>query len=158
MLDDLDRRIIRRVCGDIGESLHPFRQMAQELGIEEAQLLARLQRYAETGTLRRFGAILRHQKAGFVANGMSVWNVPDADVDRVGRQMAQHREVSHCYERPRPPGWPYNLYGMIHGRTREECRAVADRISREVAIDDYQVLFTVREFKKTSMVYLEDPS
>jgi len=157
MLDELDRNIIRRVCGDIGHSPRPFREMAEELGLDEADLLVRLRSYKQDGVLRRFGAILRHQKAGYVANGMSVWNVPDGDVARVGEQMASFREVSHCYERPRLPDWPYNLFGMIHGHSEDECRAVAARIALQIGIDDYRVLFSRREFKKTSMVY-DDPS
>ena len=158
MLDDLDRRIIRRACGDIGSSAHPFREMAGELGLDETKLLRRLRTYKQRGMLRRFGAILKHQQAGFVANGMSVWNVPDGDVVRVGEQMAAAREVSHCYERPRLPDWPYNLFGMIHGRSEDECRTVAARMAREIGIDDYRVLFSLREFKKTSMVYFDDDS
>ncbi len=156
MIDDIDRRIIKRVCGDISDSLHPFRDIAAEIGVEEGVLLERLRSYREKGMLRRFGAILRHQKAGYVANAMSVWNVPKPDVARVGELMTKYPEISHCYERPAPPDWPYTLYGMIHGRTKEDCLAVAARVSGDIGIDDYHILFSVREFKKTSMVYLDN--
>ncbi len=152
-LDDKDRRIIARACGDIGDSPCPFAAMAFELGLDENDLLARLKSYKERGVLRRFGAMLRHREAGFTANGMSVWNVPEGTVESAGKRLAASRDVSHCYERPRFPGWSYNVFGMIHGRSREECLEAARRISRETGIDDYQVLFSVREFKKTSMVY-----
>lgn len=153
MLDELDRRIINRFCADIGTSPHPFRDIALELGIAEDELLSRLRALREQGSMRRFGAILRHQAAGFSANGMSVWNVPDADVERVGMIMSEFAEVSHCYERSRFADWPYNLFAMIHGHSEDECREIASRISQATGITDYDMLFSEREFKKTSMQY-----
>ena len=152
-LEEMDRAIIRRVSADIGESLYPFREIALELKLSEDDVLERLKSYTQQGIIRRFGAILRHQVAGYEANGMSVWNVPGSDVDRVGRILAACPEISHCYERPRSPDWPYNLYGMIHGHSRDEVLNVARKAAEKISIDDYDVLFSVREFKKTSMVY-----
>lgn len=149
-IDDTDRRIIERMCMDIGEGAHPFREIASELGIAEDELLARLKAHKQYGAMRRFGAVLRHQRAGFTANGMSVWNAPDGDVDRVGRCLAECERVSHCYERPRLQGWPYNIYAMIHAGDESACLAVARHISETTHIEDYQVLFSRREFKKTS--------
>ncbi|MHB0938205.1 MAG: siroheme decarboxylase subunit beta [Armatimonadota bacterium] len=153
MPDELDRRIIARLCGDLGESLDPFGEIATELGIEREELLARVRRYQETKRMRRLGAVLKHQNAGFTANGMSVWNVPADQVERVSQVMMRQPEVSHCYERPRLPDWPYNLFAMIHGQTEADCRAVAARIAAAAGMDEYDMLFSVREFKKTSMVY-----
>lgn len=155
-LDETDRAIIRRVCRDIGESLLPYSEIAAELGLSEEELLRRLQMYKQEKVLRRFGTVLRHQKAGFTANGMSAWNVPDSDAERVGQHLAECSEVSHCYERQRFAGWDYNIYAMIHCRKEEECLSVAERLSSETGIGDYQVLFSVREFKKTSMVYFAE--
>lgn len=151
--DDLDRRLIARACGDVDESRAPFRGMAAELNAGEEEILVRLRRYRQTGAMRRFGAVLRHRAAGFTANGMSVWDVPDAATLHAGEAMSAHPEVSHCYQRPRFTGWPYNLFAMIHGQTREACMPVAERIAREIGMHDYRVLFSLREFKKTSMVY-----
>ena len=153
MLDERDRRIINRFCGDIGAGLHPFQEIATELGIPEDELLARLRAYQEQGFMRRFGAMLRHQVAGFTANGMSVWNVPDHEVERVGTLMSECLEVSHCYERPRLPDWPYNLFAMIHAHSEAECRQVAARIAASAGIAEYDILFSIREFKKSSMQY-----
>lgn len=153
MLDELDRQIIPRLCGDLGESLDPFGEMAAEFDITTEELLARVRRYRETKRMRRLGAVLKHQNAGFTANGMSVWNVPADQVERVSQVMMRQPEVSHCYERPRLPDWPYNLFAMIHGQTEAECRAVAARIAEEAGVGDYDILFSVREFKKTSMAY-----
>lgn len=154
MLDELDRRIIARLCGDLGEGLDPFGEIAAELDIPRAVLLDRIRGYRDGGQLRRLGAVLKHQNAGYRANGMSVWNVPADAVERVSAIMTAQPEVSHCYERPRLPDWPFNLFAMIHGHTEADCRAVADRIASLADIADYDVLFSVREFKKTSMVYL----
>lgn len=154
-ITDTDRRLIPRCCGDIGEADRPFQAIADELQMAEAEVLQRLQTYKDTGALRRFGAILRHQAAGFTANGMSGWNVPTGDVERVAALIAACPEVSHCYERPPLPDWPYNLYGMIHGASREACVATATRLALASGVADYQILFSLREFKKSSMVYLD---
>ncbi|MHB9130842.1 MAG: siroheme decarboxylase subunit beta [Armatimonadota bacterium] len=154
MLDQIDRALIARVCDDLGDSLYPFRAIADELHITEEEVLMRLTRLREQGILRRFGAILRHQRAGFVANGMSVWDVPQNDVERVGERMTACPEISHCYERQPLPDWPYNMYAMIHATTREACEAIAAGLAEELGIERYRVLFSVREFKKTSMQYL----
>jgi len=153
MLDDLDRTIINRLCGDIGESLDPFGDIAAELGLAREELLTRIKGYQQSKKMRRLGAVLKHQNAGFTANGMSVWNVPAEQVERISQVMMRRPEVSHCYERPRLPDWPYNLFAMIHGQTEAECRAVAARIAAEAEVSDYDILFSIREFKKTSMVY-----
>ena len=153
MLDPLDRKIIARLCGDIGSGFYPFRAIAAEFSLGEDELLERIRGYQASGMLRRFGAILHHQTAGFTANGMSVWNVPDHDVERVGAVMTGFAEVSHCYVRPRLPDWPYNVFGMIHGHSEDQCCALAARISDTTEIRDYDMLFSIREFKKSSMVY-----
>ena len=155
-LDGTDRRAIRLACGDLGLERHPFRAWAADLGIPEADLLARFAAYRRSGAMRRFGAVIRHHAAGFTANGMSVWDVPDADVAFVCERLSACAEISHCYERPRFPGWPYNVFGMIHGRSREECLSVAIRVAEATGMSNYDVLFSVREFKKTSMVYFAD--
>lgn len=153
MFDKVGRELIARMCGDIGGSLYPYREIAAELGLKEEEVISRLKSYKSDGTLRRFGAVLRHQSAGYKANGMSVWDVQDPDVSRVGDQLASCREISHCYERPRFSDWPYNVYAMMHGKTKDEVLSLAGRIAEQVSIDNYEVLFSVREFKKTSMVY-----
>jgi len=107
----------------------------------------------DSGIIRRFGATLHHQKAGFSANAMVAWIVPDSKVEEAGRIMAGFREVSHCYQRVTQGDWKYNVYTMIHGNSRDECREIARRISKNTGINEYAVLFSVKEFKKTSMEY-----
>jgi len=153
ILDNQDKQLITRLCEDLGDDLYPFRAIAEELNMPEADVLERIQRLKASGALRRLGAILRHQKAGMTANGMSVWNVPDADIARVADALTACPEITHCYERPRLPDWPYNLFGMIHAKSEDDCRAVAARVAEITGITDYDVLFSIREFKKTSMKY-----
>jgi DNA-binding Lrp family transcriptional regulator len=108
---------------------------------------------AETGEIRRFGATLKHQKAGYGANVMAAWFVDEQDVDRVGALMAKRPEISHCYHRVTCLEWPYNLYTMIHGRTPEDCQAVVAAIAAETGLDDFALLFSLKELKKVSMRY-----
>lgn len=155
-LDATDRRLICRACGDLDDGPRPFGTLAAAAGVTESEGLARLERYRQAGAMRRFGAVLHHRAAGVTANGMSAWNVPDGGIQRVGEAMAACPDVSHCYERPRLPGWPYNLLAMIHGRDRTTCLTRAARLAADTGISDYQVLFSAREFKKTSMVYFPE--
>jgi len=106
--------------------------------------------------IRRWGAIVRHQKIGYDHNAMGVWNVPADRVDEYGMTIAAYDEVSHCYTRKAPPGWPYNLYSMVHGLSDQECIDAIDKIAREVGLTDYGALFSQREFKRSDMEYFPD--
>lgn len=134
----------------------PFRDIAEKLGVSEDEVIEKTRLYGERGYYRRFGATLRHQKAGFTANGMGVWAVPDeADRKRLGEMLSSYPEVSHAYERPSFDDWPYHLFTMIHGRSKDEVLKIAKKMSEETGIADYDVLFSTREFKKTSMQYFD---
>jgi len=152
-LDHIDRRIIRCLSGDIAGDKTPYRKVAEQVGVSEDEVLDRIERYIQSGTLRRLGAIVNHSRAGFSANGMVIWNVPDPMVDEVGPIMASFDEVTHCYVRARHPDWVGNLYTMVHGTTEEVCRNIAQRISERTGVTEYRILFSSREFKKTSMIY-----
>lgn len=150
----VDRRIMKCLQDNIPSSLRPYQEIAAEAGVSEDEVIARIRSYKEKKWVRRFGATLRHQKAGFKFNGMGVWVVPDESKRQsLGEVMASFPEVSHCYERPSYSDWPYNLFTMIHGQSREECEAVAKRISEKTGIKEYRMLYSSREFKKSSMVY-----
>ncbi|HEY3376847.1 MAG TPA: Lrp/AsnC family transcriptional regulator [Armatimonadota bacterium] len=155
-LDATDRRIIARLCDDLDDSLYPYQALAAELDITETALLARLRAYREAGVMRRFGAMLRHQHAGYTANALSAWQVPDAELTRVGALLAARAEISHCYARPPLPDWPYTLYAMIHGHSQDDCRTLADRLAQQSGISDYTLLFSLHEYKKTSMRYFSE--
>ena len=148
-IDDLDLALIRAAQEGIALTARPYRQLGDRLSIGEDEVIERLAALLEEEVIRRFSATIGHRALGIVANAMIVWRVPPEDVDRVGPIMASFNEVTHCYERPARPNWPFNLYTVVHSPSREECRRVAAEISREVGISDYQVLFSEREFKKT---------
>ena len=115
-------------------SPRPFQEIAQELGLEEEVLVNIIQDLMDHGYIRRFGATIRHRISGFQANAMAAWAVPEAEVERVGAQMAAVREVTHCYEREISGEWPYNVFTMIHGHTQEECEAIARRMAAATGI------------------------
>jgi len=148
-----DKKIIRMIQGDLPVSPTPFGPLAKKLGIEEKEFLKRVRRFIRAGMIRRFGAILRHQIAGYRGNAMAVWSVPEEEIDRISRTMTSFPTVSHCYLRPEHPRWPYNLYTMIHGKSSEDCRKTAKRMARETGIKNYRLLFSKREHKKSSMNY-----
>ncbi len=153
MIDELDKKIISLIQGDLPLSRRPIPVLAQRIGISEDDFVRRVRSLRERGIIRRFGATLRHQEAGFNANAMGAWAVPVDRIDEVGKAMAGFREVTHCYQR-RPQGdWKYNLYTMIHGDSQEDCRRIAEEMSAQAGIVDYILLFSQKEFKKTSMAY-----
>lgn len=150
---DDEKKLIRMLQEDLPLVTQPFKVIAGEVGLTEEEVIAKIQEWAKKGTIRRFGAILRHREAGFRENAMVVWRVPAKQVEKVGKIMATFKEVSHCYERLTYPGWPYNLFTMIHGRTKEECEEVARKISKATDTKDFKLLYSTREFKKVSMKY-----
>jgi DNA-binding Lrp family transcriptional regulator len=155
MLSDLEKKVIRGLQRDLPAVSHPFREIAQELGLPEKELTAVIQRLMAEGYIRRFGATIRHRISGFQANAMVAWAVPEEEVERVGAQMAQVREVTHCYERQVSGDWRYNVFTMIHGKTQEECEAIARRLAMQTGIRDYALLFSDAELKKTTMRYFQ---
>ncbi len=155
-LTEKEKSLIRIVQGDMPITERPYKAIADSLGVTEEEVIAKIKEFREKGYIRRFGATLRHREAGIMANGMGIWIVSKEDVQRVGKIMASFKEVTHCYERPTFSDWPYNVYTMIHGKTREDCEAVAKRISEATGIKDYKMLYSTKEFKKTSMKYFED--
>ncbi|OPX86820.1 MAG: hypothetical protein A4E53_02852 [Pelotomaculum sp. PtaB.Bin104] len=155
MLSDQDKQIVRAVQQGLPLTSRPFQAMAEQLGLSEEELLDRILAMYKDGRIRRFGAVVRHRELGFVANAMVVWDVPAEQVMTKGKIMASFPEVSHCYQRPRQPGWSYNLFTMIHGQSREYCAEVADRIARATGLTEYRLLFSTAELKKSSMRYFE---
>ena len=154
MLDAIDRRIIAATQAGLPLVREPYRAVAEKLGLEQAEVIARLKRLLEQGAIRRIGAVPNHYALGFTANGMSVWDVADEAVAGIGGRIGALDEVTHCYERPRHlPLWPYNLFAMVHGQTREEVRAKVERIAQLIgpAARGHDVLFSTRILKKTGL-------
>ena len=153
MLTDLEKKVIASIQEDIPLTPQPYLAIAAAAGISEQVLLDTLKNLCSRGVIRRFGATIRHQKSGFEANAMTAWRVPEDRIEPVGETMAGSSHVSHCYRRNPTEQWPYNLYTMIHAADEETCRAIAEGLSRETGIEDYLLLFSRRELKKTSMKY-----
>jgi len=150
-MDKIDIGLLKSTQDGIPITSEPFRQIALKLGISEDEVMERLTSMMKEGAIRRFGASIGHRAIGITANAMCTWNVPDENVEEVGALMAGFAEVTHCYERPRYPGWKYNLFTMIHAYSRDECEKVAKEISIATGIRDYSILFSEKEFKKTGV-------
>jgi siroheme decarboxylase len=155
-LEDLDIAVIRELQGDMPVVPEPYQPTADALGLPVERLLAHLEGMRERGALRRVAAILYHRRAGFSANGMGVWKVPEERIDEIGPRMASYRGISHCYQRPTYPDWPYSVFTMAHGRSKEECDAILDRIAEETGIHERAVLYSSTEFKKIRLLYFTD--
>jgi DNA-binding Lrp family transcriptional regulator len=153
MVDDLDKKVIRLIQGDLPLDLRPFAILAEKIGIPEDRVISRIVALKEQGVIRRFGATLRHQEAGFRSNAMIAWMVPPQRIEQVGKTLSEFREVTHCYQRKPQRDWHYNLYSMIHAASRDQCHQLAERMSQSVGVDDYILLFSEKEFRKTSMAY-----
>lgn len=152
---DTDRAILAIVQKNLPDSLTPYADIAAAVGVSEEQVLNLLRAMKEDGSIRRFGASIKHQKAGYVHNAMVAWVVAsEAEADAAGATAARHALVSHCYYRPSSaPNWPYELYTMVHGRDAGEHLRVVEELRRSTGLDDYAVLESIRELKKTSMTY-----
>ena len=152
-MDNFREKLVRKLQGDIPLVAEPFAKMADELGCSQEDIFQEINAMKKEGIIRRFGAVLGHRHAGFTCNVLAMWEIPESLVDEAGKYMASHREVSHSYLRDNPEKWPYNLYTMIHGRNEEDVDRVVADIAERLKPCRYRLLRSVREFKKTSMVY-----
>ena len=148
-----DKEFIRELQKDMEIVDRPFEKAAKKLRITEEQVFEKLHYYEEIGVMRRYAAILRHREAGFTANGMIVWKVPEARINEVGNKLGAFPQVSHCYERPVYPDWPYNVFSMIHCKSFDEAGEMAGQIQKQINVNEYKILFSSKEFKKTRVEY-----
>ena len=148
-----DKKFIRELQKDLDIVDRPFLNAAKKLGMTEEQVFEKLKQYEEIGVMRRFAAILRHRDVGFVANGMIVWKVPEERITEVGEKLGAFPQVSHCYQRPVYADWPYNVFSMIHCKSQDEAQEMAKTIQNQINVDEYRILFSAREFKKTRVEY-----
>jgi DNA-binding Lrp family transcriptional regulator len=155
--DDFDVAVIRATQGDMPVVPEPYAPAAAALGVTQERLLAHMAAMQERGILRRVAAILYHRRAGFSANGMGVWKVPEERILEIGPRMAAFRGISHCYQRPTYEDWPYQIFTMAHGRSKEECDAILDAIETEIGcIEARATLYSSTEFKKVRLLYFTD--
>jgi len=152
-MTDKQIAIIKAIQEGIPICEKPFAEAARVAGVSTEQIIEQIRLWREDGTIRRFGAIIRHQRAGFRANAMAVWDVPESHIEKFAEIAASYREISHCYQRPRFNGFPYNIYTMIHGRKKEDCESIAREISEKTGVLSFRMLYTTAEFKKTSPLY-----
>jgi DNA-binding Lrp family transcriptional regulator len=155
-LSELDLGVIRTLQGDMPVVPEPYAPAARELGIAQSRLLEQLESMKERRALRRVAAILFHRRAGFSANGMGVWKVPADQVAEIGPRMASFRGISHCYQRPTYADWPYSVFTMAHGRSKDECDAILDSIAADTGIEERSTLYSSTEFKKIRLLYFTD--
>ncbi|MDI6901105.1 MAG: hypothetical protein QMC79_05375 [Anaerosomatales bacterium] len=156
-----ERALARLLQADLPLVERPFAEIGRTLtecgyGVDEAWVLERTGEWVQARVIRRFGAAIKHHRTGFSANAMGVWSCPEERAEEVGGIMASFKEVSHCYQRPSAPTWPANMYTMIHGRSRDEVEAVAEAIRVATGLEAPRLLYSVREFKKSSMKYFTE--
>ena len=151
---ELDRRIVLATQAGLPLDVRPYHWLAAELGVSPELVMERLRAMLDDGRIRRIGVVPNHYRLGYVANAMSVWDVPDEHIEAVGREVGGLDIVSHCYRRPRRlPDWPYNLFAMVHGHSREEVAEKVDDIARLLGdrVRGHDILFSTRILKKTGL-------
>jgi len=152
-ITERDVAVIRAVQDDMSLVPHPYEECARSQGMTEAELFEGMADLKARGHLRRVAAILHHRRAGYAANAMAVWHVPEERAEELGRRMAEFAAVSHCYQRPVYEDWRFNLFSMIHGRKLADCERIVEAIKEAIGVDDYAVLYSTKEYKKTRVRY-----
>ena len=157
-LSDVERRVLAILQCGLPSSRNPYRDIAEQAGIEVEELLSILRKWKEQGILRRIGAIVNHFKVGLGAGAMVVWRVPPERIKEIGRMLAGFEQVSHAYERRTTENWPYNLYTMVHATSPQEAGETVRRMSEACGVSDYRILDTERELKKAPPTYIIEDS
>ena len=147
-LSDEQLRAIRALQIDLPARADPFAPVAAAEGLDPDMLLVHAADFLGAALMRRYTAVLHHRAAGAAANLLVAWEVSDAEADAAGARCAQSPNVSHCYLRPAGPDWPYTLYTMIHGRSREDCQLTVDEILTTTGLTEHAALWTTAEYKK----------
>ncbi|MCP4540203.1 MAG: Lrp/AsnC family transcriptional regulator [Chloroflexi bacterium] len=156
-LSPFEQDLVRALQGHLPLVERPFWEAADRLGVTEKELLAQVQELGQRGVMRRFGAVLRHRRVGFTANGMACWVVPEDHIVEAGKTAATFPQVSHCYQRPAcPPDWPYTLFTMVHGQKKEETEEVVRRIHQAIGPVEHFILYSLKEYKKERVRYFVD--
>ncbi len=154
MIDELDRALIVATQGGLPLVPRPYQALGEQLGLPAETVLRRLQGLLDSGVIRRIGAVPNHYAIGWTANGMTVWDVADERIDELGAAVGALPFVTHCYRRPRAlPAWPYNLFAMVHGASREECagKAADIRLLLGEACRSSDILYSTKILKKSGL-------
>jgi DNA-binding Lrp family transcriptional regulator len=152
-LSQKDIEFIRIFQKDFPIVSHPYAELVKDTSFTEEELLAKAEEFIKSGKLRRVAGLLHHRNAGYLANAMIAWQIPEDKVEDVGIAFAQNTFVSHCYQRPACPAFPYNLYTMVHGKTKEDCQCYLRKLLQQAGNSPYQLLYSTREFKKKRIEY-----
>lgn len=150
-LSEFERKLLVKTQDGIPIEKRPFQKIADEIDVSVEEVLETFGKFLDENKIRRFGASVAHRKVGVSANAMIVWNIPNKVIEEIGKKISSFEEVSHCYERPRKKDWNYNLFTMVHGESKEDCEEIAERIAEEVGIEEYEMLYSTKEFKKTGV-------
>jgi DNA-binding Lrp family transcriptional regulator len=149
-IDDKDTALLRATQDGLSICAEPYAAVGALIGMSGEEVTNRLARMLEAGVVRRVAASIAHRSAGFVANAMVAWNMPEDRIDEIGNAFAKRKEVTHCYARKTAPGWPYNLYTMVHGKSKGQCDRIIAGMSKATGSKDFIALYSTRELKKTS--------
>ena len=152
-MDNIDKKIISLVQEDFPLVQEPYAELAARAGISTAEFLSRLQKMQADGSMRRLGAALYHRKAGFTVNALVVWQVREEILAEAAKELSAYEFISHCYSRETAADWPYNLYTMMHGDAKNFCEDFTADFAKRHQIDKYELLYTLKEWKKISMKY-----
>jgi DNA-binding Lrp family transcriptional regulator len=148
--------VIKELQKDIAVVKEPFKEATTKLNLSYDEFFAIANELKEAGVMRRFATILNHRKAGFSANAMSVWEIPQESAEVLGKELANFSAVSHCYLRPSFPNWKYNVFAMVHAKTQEECDELIEEMAKEIGITKHSKLYSTKEFKKQRIVYFSN--
>ena len=151
-----DKKIIQVLQEDFPLCEEPYKILAEKAGVDEEEFLQRVKDFLNENKIRKLGAVLQHRTAGFKSNALCAWEVPPEKLSEIAEIMSAHSAVSHCYDRNSAPNWNYNLYTMIHAKSREECDAIIAELSKLTGITNFQALYSKKEWKKTSMKYFAE--
>lgn len=150
--DSLDI-LIKELQGDLPIVSRPYLALAEKTGLTEEKIIDIIAQWQTNGLLRRIGAVVRHNRLGFDNNALVAWKVDTEECDRIGNILATNPRVSHCYWRQTPTDWPYNIFSMVHARTPEGLGSIIEELAAQVSINDYKVISSIKELKKTSVHY-----
>jgi DNA-binding Lrp family transcriptional regulator len=156
VLSEIDKKLIAEIQGGLPLSSHPYAEIGERIGLEEAQVIQRITEMQDEGVIKRLGIVVRHHELGYTANAMVVWDVPDERLDEIGDKLSNQDCVTLCYQRPRRlPDWPYNLFCMIHGQERDRVLSYIDSLVETQELEDIprKVLFSGRRFKQRGARY-----
>ncbi len=155
-LSPFEKRLIDLLSEGLPLCERPYLALAEKLGVSEKEVIEGIRVLLEKGYIRRFGATVRHDRSGYEGNVMVAWQVPEDRLEEVGRVCAQKPFVTHCYVRKTASGWPYNFYTMIHASDENVCRRLVERLSEELALPVYELLFTEKEILRRIRRYFEE--